>query len=70
LQYEVDLSAIIHTELAKYRGGKIKVHRETPIFKAEPAQIPRKKSEPKRSVMVFWDLRFGLDIEYTVLVKT
>jgi uncharacterized protein involved in exopolysaccharide biosynthesis len=54
LQYEVDLSYNLYAELAKQlEEAKIKVHRETPIFKVlEPAQIPVKKSEPKRSVMV------------------
>jgi uncharacterized protein involved in exopolysaccharide biosynthesis len=54
LQYEVDLSYNLYAELAKQlEEAKIKVHRETPIFKVlEPAQIPVKKSEPKRSIMV------------------
>jgi uncharacterized protein involved in exopolysaccharide biosynthesis len=54
LQYEVDLSYSIYAELAKQlEESKIKIHRETPIFKVlEPAQIPVRKSDPKRSVIV------------------
>jgi uncharacterized protein involved in exopolysaccharide biosynthesis len=62
LQYEVDLSYNLYAELAKQlEEAKIKVHRETPIFKVlEPAQIPVKKSEPKRSVMVIGFAFLGL----------
>ena len=72
LQYEVDLSYNLYAELAKQlEEAKIKVHRETPIFKVlEPAQIPVKKSEPKRSVMVlgFAFLGFILSLIW-VLIK-
>lgn len=62
LQYEVDLSYNLYAELSKQlEEAKIKVHRETPIFKVlEPAQIPVKKSEPKRSVMVLGFAFLGL----------
>ncbi len=62
MQYEVDLSYNLYSELAKQlEEAKIKVHRETPIFKVlEPAQIPVKKSEPKRSVMVLGFAFLGL----------
>ena len=62
LQYEVDLSYNLYAELAKQlEEAKIKVHRETPIFKVlEPAQIPVKKSEPKRSIMVLGFAFLGL----------
>ena len=62
LQYEVDLSYNLYAELAKQlEEAKIKVHRETPIFKVlEPAQIPVKKSEPKRAVMVLGFAFLGL----------
>jgi uncharacterized protein involved in exopolysaccharide biosynthesis len=62
LQYEVDLSYNLYAELAKQlEEAKIKVQRETPIFKVlEPAQIPVKKSEPKRSVMVIGFAFLGL----------
>lgn len=54
LQYEVDLSYNLYSELTKQlEESKVKIHRETPVFKIlEPAQIPLKKSEPKRSVLV------------------
>ena len=69
LQYEVDLSYNLYSELAKQlEEAKIKVHRETPIFKVlEPAQIPVKKSEPKRSVMVLGFAFLGL-ILTTIIV--
>jgi uncharacterized protein involved in exopolysaccharide biosynthesis len=62
MQYEVDLSYNLYAELAKQlEEAKIKVHRETPIFKVlEPAQIPVKKSEPKRSLMVIGFAFLGL----------
>lgn len=62
MQYEVDLSYNLYSELSKQlEEAKIKVHRETPIFKMlEPAQIPVKKSEPKRSVMVIGFAFLGL----------
>lgn len=62
LQYEVDLSYNLYAELAKQlEEAKIKIHRETPIFKVlEPAQIPVKKSEPKRSVMIIGFAFLGL----------
>jgi uncharacterized protein involved in exopolysaccharide biosynthesis len=72
LQYEVDLSYNLYAELAKQlEEAKIKVHRETPIFKVlEPAQIPVKKSEPKRSVMVLGFAFLGLILSmFVVLVK-
>jgi uncharacterized protein involved in exopolysaccharide biosynthesis len=72
LQYEVDLSYNLYAELAKQlEEAKIKVHRETPIFKVlEPAQIPVKKSEPKRSVMVIGFAFLGLILSLVfVLVR-
>ena len=72
LQYEVDLSYNLYSELAKQlEEAKIKVHRETPIFKVlEPAQIPVKKSEPKRSVMVIGFAFLGLILSiFYVLVR-
>ena len=72
LQYEVDLSYNLYSELAKQlEEAKIKVHRETPIFKVlEPAQIPVKKSEPKRSVMVIGFAFLGLILSMLfVLIK-
>ena len=72
LQYEVDLSYNLYSELAKQlEEAKIKVHRETPIFKVlEPAQIPVKKSEPKRSVMVIGFAFLGLILSmFYVLIR-
>ena len=72
MQYEVDLSYNLYSELSKQlEEAKIKVHRETPIFKVlEPAQIPVKKSEPKRSVMVLGFAFLGLILSmFIVLAK-
>ena len=62
MQYGVDLAFNLYSELSKQlEEAKIKVHRETPIFKVlEPAQIPVKKSEPKRSIMVIGFAFLGL----------
>ena len=70
LQYEVDLSYNLYSELAKQlEEAKIKVHRETPIFKVlEPAQIPVKKSEPKRSVMVLGFAFLGLILSMLIVL--
>jgi uncharacterized protein involved in exopolysaccharide biosynthesis len=70
LQYEVDLSYNLYSELAKQlEEAKIKVHRETPIFKVlEPAQIPVKKSEPKRSVMVLGFAFLGLILSIFIVL--
>ena len=72
LQYEVDLSYNLYSELAKQlEEAKIKIQRETPIFKVlEPAQIPVIKSEPKRSVMVLGIAFLGMILSiFVVLVK-
>jgi uncharacterized protein involved in exopolysaccharide biosynthesis len=70
LQYEVDLSYNLYSELVKQlEESKIKIHRETPIFKVlEPAQIPVNKSEPKRSIMVIGYLLVGLILSILVIL--
>ncbi len=70
LQYEVDLSYNLYSELVKQlEESKIKIHRETPIFKVlEPAQIPVKKSEPKRSIMVLGFAFLGLILSTMVVL--
>jgi uncharacterized protein involved in exopolysaccharide biosynthesis len=70
LQYEVDLSYNLYSELVKQlEESKIKIHRETPIFKVlEPAQIPVNKSEPKRSIMVIGYLLVGLILSILVVL--
>ena len=70
MQYEVDLSYNLYSELSKQlEEAKIKVHRETPIFKVlEPAQIPIKKSEPKRSMMVLGFAFLGLILSMLIIL--
>lgn len=71
LQYEVDLSYNLYSELTKQlEEARIKVRRDTPIFKVlEPAQIPLKKAEPKRVLLVIGFLLLGvfLSTAYVVL---
>ncbi|MDH4460134.1 MAG: Wzz/FepE/Etk N-terminal domain-containing protein [Flectobacillus sp.] len=72
LQYEVDLSYNLYSELTKQlEEAKIKIRRDTPIFKVlEPAQIPLKKSEPKRAILVVGFLIFGLFLStFYVIIK-
>ncbi len=72
LQYEVDLSYNLYSELTKQlEEAKIKIRRDTPIFKVlEPAQIPLKKSEPKRSIMVVGFLLLGAFLStFYVIIK-
>lgn len=61
LQYDVDLSFNLYSELSRQlEEAKVKIQKEAPVFKVlEPAQIPLKKSEPKRSVMVIGFILLG-----------
>jgi uncharacterized protein involved in exopolysaccharide biosynthesis len=62
LDNELQLSYNLYSEITRQlEEAKIKMSRETPIFKVlEPAQVPLKKSEPKRSVMVIGFAFLGL----------
>lgn len=55
LQSEYQITFSVYNELAKQlETAKIKVKEETPVLSViEPITIPNKKSEPKRSVIVF-----------------
>ncbi len=45
----------------QYEQAKIKVEEETPVFKVlEPAKIPLKRSEPKRTIMVIISAFLGM----------
>ena len=70
MQYEVDLSYNLYSELAKQlEEAKIKIQRETPIFKVlEPAQIPVTRSDPKRSVMVLGYAFLGMALSMFVVL--
>ena len=62
LQYEVDLAFNIYSSLTtQLSETKIKVQKETPIFKIlEPAQIALRKTGPKRSLITLGALFLGL----------
>ncbi|MDI9878897.1 Wzz/FepE/Etk N-terminal domain-containing protein [Flectobacillus sp. LYT7W] len=55
LQQESELAFSLFSELSKkLEESRVKVQHDTPVFQIlEPAQVPLKKSEPKRTVMVF-----------------
>ncbi len=62
LQYEVDLAFSVYSNLtSQTTEAKIKLQKETPVFKVlEPAQIPLKRSSPKRSLITAGALFLGL----------
>ncbi|MDT8887195.1 GNVR domain-containing protein [Aquirufa sp. LEPPI-3A] len=62
LQYEVDLAFNVYSNLTNQTTeAKIKLQKETPVFKVlEPAQIPLKRSSPKRSLITLGAMFLGL----------
>ena len=62
LQYEVDLSYNIYSTLTtQLNESKIKIQRETPLFKIlEPAQVNYGKSSPNRLLITVGAILFGL----------
>lgn len=73
LQYEVDVAYNLYTTISgQYEESKVKLHRETPVFKVlEPAQIAVKKDGPKRGLitMGFMFVGFFVSLIY-VFFKT
>lgn len=69
LQYEVDLAFNIYSSIStQMADATVKIQRETPVFKVlEPAQIALEKSEPKRSLITFGFLFFGLFISLVIV---
>lgn len=67
LQYEVDLAFNVYSNLTNQTTeAKIKLQKETPVFKVlEPAQIPLKRSSPKRTLITAGSLLLGL---FTALI--
>jgi capsular polysaccharide biosynthesis protein len=61
LQSEFSITTTVYNELAKQlEQAKIQVKEETPIFSIlEPAMVPREKSKPKKSMIVFIWLFLG-----------
>jgi uncharacterized protein involved in exopolysaccharide biosynthesis len=64
LQYEVDLAFNIYSNLtSQLSETTIKLQKETPVFKVlAPAQVPLKRSSPKRSLITLGSLFLGLFI--------
>lgn len=62
LQYEVDMAYNLYTTISgQYEEAKVKLHRETPVFKVlEPAQVAIKKDGPKRSLITIGFLFVGI----------
>lgn len=54
LQAEFDLAQGLYSNITQqYEQTRIKIQEETPILKVlEPAQVPTKRSEPRRTIMV------------------
>lgn len=62
LQYEVDLAFNIYSNLtSQTTEAKIKLQKETPVFKVlAPAQVPLKRASPRRSLITIGALFIGL----------
>jgi uncharacterized protein involved in exopolysaccharide biosynthesis len=62
LQYEVDMAYNLYTTISgQYEESKVKLHRETPVFKVlEPAQVAVKKDGPKRSLITIGFMFVGV----------
>jgi uncharacterized protein involved in exopolysaccharide biosynthesis len=62
LQYEVDMAYNLYTTISgQYEESKVKLHRETPVFKVlEPAQVAIKKDGPKRSLITIGFMFVGV----------
>jgi uncharacterized protein involved in exopolysaccharide biosynthesis len=62
LQYEVDMAYNLYTTISgQYEESKVKLHRETPVFKVlEPAQVAIQKDGPKRSLITIGFMFVGV----------
>lgn len=62
LQYEVDMAYNLYTTISsQYEESKVKLHRETPVFKVlEPAQVAVQKDRPKRSLITIGFMFVGV----------
>jgi uncharacterized protein involved in exopolysaccharide biosynthesis len=66
LQYEVDLAFNVYSNLTNQTTeAKIKLQKETPVFKVlEPAQIPLKRSSPRRTLITLGSMFLGLFVSF------
>ena len=64
LQYEADIAYNLYQTISgQYEEAKIKLHRETPVFKIlEPAQVAVQKDGPKRSLITIGFMFVGIFI--------
>lgn len=64
LEYEVDIAYNMYSTLSgQYEEAKMKLHRETPVFKVlEPAQVAVKKDGPVRSIITIGFMFAGIFI--------
>jgi uncharacterized protein involved in exopolysaccharide biosynthesis len=62
LQYEVDMAYNLYMTISgQYEESKVKLHRETPVFKVlEPAQVAVQKDGPKRSLITIGFMFVGV----------
>lgn len=62
LQYEADIAYNLYQTISgQYEEAKIKLHRETPVFKVlEPAQVAIQKDGPKRSLITIGFMFVGI----------
>ncbi len=62
LQYKVDMAYNLYTTISgQYEESKVKLHRETPVFKVlEPAQVAIQKDGPKRSLITIGFMFVGV----------
>ncbi len=62
LQYEVDMAYNLYTTISgQYEESKVKLHRETPVFKVlEPAQVAVQKDGPKRTLITIGFMFVGV----------
>jgi uncharacterized protein involved in exopolysaccharide biosynthesis len=73
LQYEVDMAYNLYTTISgQYEESKVKLHRETPVFKVlEPAQVAVQKDGPKRSLITIGFMFVGVFVSLVyVFFKT
>ena len=62
MESDYEMSANVYTELLKkFEEAKIKLQQQTPVFRIlNPPEVPTRKSEPKRSVILIVFFLTGL----------
>jgi uncharacterized protein involved in exopolysaccharide biosynthesis len=63
-EYKIS-STFYNSLLQKYEEAKLKMQQETPVIKIlEPPVVPNVKSEPKRALIIFMFIFFGLIVSF------